>query len=189
MLSRRRPEAIPAPPTGEALEDITLAMSKLIALALACDQTRVFTMLFSGSVCSTVYWPVNVTRGHHSLTHDEAGDQPQVQATTEYTMKMFGHLAQTLKDTPEGAGNLLDNTVVMGSSDVADGRAHSVRDYPIVLAGRGGGFLKYPGIHHRAPGVNTSTVLLTMLRAVGLQRTEVGAGNGLATASCTAIEA
>lgn len=173
---------------GEPLEPVMTAMSDLIALALACDQTRSFSVMFSGSTASTVFWQAGVTRGHHQLSHDEAGDQPQIQATTVFTMKMFAVLLAKLKGTPEGPGNLLDNCAILASSDCAEGKSHSNKDYPILVAGRGGGRLKHPGIHHRAPGENTNQVLLTLLRAAGLQRPSFGINNSLTSTSCAAIE-
>ena len=38
------------------------------------------------------------TSGHHDLTHNEAGDQPTVQAATVFTMKQFAALLTALKD-------------------------------------------------------------------------------------------
>ena len=176
-------------PQGEPLEPVMTAMSDLIALALACDQTRAFSVMFSGSTATTVFWQVNVTRGHHQLSHDEAGDQPQIQATTVFTMKMFGILLDRLKATPEGAGNLLDNCAIMASSDCAEGKSHSNKDYPILIAGRAGGKLKSPGVHHRAVGENSNQVLLTLLRAVGLQKASFGINGSLTSTGCSAIEA
>jgi hypothetical protein len=183
------PALFPPTPQGEQLQPITVAMSELLALALACDQTRVFSLLFTGTIGGTVFWPAGVKRGHHQLTHDEPGDQPQIQATTVFTMQMLSTLLQKLKETPEGAGNLLDSCAILATTDTAEGKAHSIKDYPILVAGRAGGFLKHPGIHHREVGGNTSTVLMTMLRAVGSTATEVGAGTGRATTGVSAIEA
>jgi hypothetical protein len=174
----------------ENLEEATKMMSDLIAMALACDLTRVFSMMYSGPTNSTVFWQVNATTGHHALTHDEPDDQPLVHACTTFTMQCLADLLQSLKNIPEGAGNVLDNTVIIGSSDVSDGKLHSLTDYPLVVAGKGGGFLKYPGVHYRSANKeNTSTVLFSVLRAAGLQLTEFGAGGGLVSASCAAIEA
>ena len=164
------------------------AMSDLIALSLACDQTRVFSIMFSGSTATTVFWQANVTRGHHQLSHDEAGDQPQIQATTVFTMKMFNILLAKLKASPEGPGNLLDSCAILASSDCAEGKSHSNRDYPILLAGRAGGKLKYPGIHSRAPQQNPNQVLLTMLRAMGIERPSYGLNNALTATGHTPIE-
>jgi hypothetical protein len=173
----------------EMLAEKTKAMSDLIAMALACDQTRVFSMMYTGSTAFTVFWQTMASEGHHGMTHDEGGNQPLVHASTVFTMQCFSQLLQSIKAIPEGAGNVLDNTVIYGSSDVADGKAHSITDYPIVVAGGGGGFLKYPGVHYRSTtNENTSTVLLTVLRAAGLTLNTFGAGGGLVTTSCTAIE-
>jgi len=185
----------PAQPTkpstsgGEPIKATNKAMSDLIAMALACDQTRVFSVMFSGSVGYTVFSDIGITTGHHDLTHDEAGDQPQVQASTVYTMEQFAVLLAALKAIPEGAGNLLDSCAILASSDTADGRDHSITNYPILIAGSAGGKLKYPSVHYKSNGENTSMVLLSILRSVGLSLTEFGTGGGRVTTSCTAIEA
>jgi hypothetical protein len=183
------PGSFPDQNRQEQIEPKMKAMSDLIAMALACDQTRVFSVMFSGSVGSTVFWQVGADGGHHDLTHDEPGTQPLVHATTVFTMKQFAILLAALKAIPEGAGNLLDNCALLASSDVADGREHSIEDYPIVVAGGGGGYLKHPGVHYRSAGENTSTVLLTLLRAAGLPLTEFGDKGGRVTTGCSAIEA
>jgi hypothetical protein len=190
MCARPTKPTLPAETNGkEAIEERMTAMTGLIAMALACDQTRVFSIMFSGSVCGTVYWEVGATSGHHDLTHNEAGDQPMVQASTVFTMKQFGTLLTALKAVPEGAGNLLDSCGIIASSDVADGKEHSISDYPIVIAGRAGGALKYPGVHYRSmTKENTSTVLLSLLKAVGVPLTEFGAMGGHVTSGCAAIE-
>jgi len=56
-----------------------------------------------------VFWQVNVSRGHHQLSHDEAGDQPQIQATTAFTMKMFNVLLSKLKATADVSEKQLAN--------------------------------------------------------------------------------
>jgi hypothetical protein len=40
---------------NEQIAAKTAAMSELIAMALACDQTRVFSMMFTGSVAGTIF--------------------------------------------------------------------------------------------------------------------------------------
>jgi hypothetical protein len=174
----------------EMIEEKTKAMSDLLAVALACDQTRVFSIQFTGSTARTVFWQVNAGMGHHDLTHNEPGLQPLVHATTVFTVKMFATLLQSLKAVPEGAGNLLDNCAIVATTDTSDGRFHNVKDYPILIAGGGGGFLKHPGIHYRSQtSENTSTALLSVLRAAGTNLNSFGFDLGLATTSCTAIEA
>ena len=185
------PGSFPDQNGQEQIAEKTKAMSDLLAIALACNQTRVFSMMFSGSTASTVYWEVKLTEGHHQLTHDETGDQPQVQASTVFTMQMFAQLLVSLKGVSEGAGTVLDNTVILASTDTSDGRFHDVRDFPILVAGRAGGYFKYPGVHYRSPTgtESTSNVLLSVLRAAGTNLTQVGGVGGLSTTTCGAIEA
>jgi hypothetical protein len=173
----------------EAIAERMTAMTGLIAMALACDQTRVFSIMFTGSVAGTVFWQVGATGGHHDLTHNEPDPQPLVHAATIFTMQQFATLLTALKGIPEGAGNLLDSCAILASSDTADGKAHSISDYPILVAGRAGGKLAFPSLHYRSPnGENASMVLMSMLRAVGVPLTTFGAMGGQVSTGLSAIE-
>ncbi|MET0390050.1 MAG: DUF1552 domain-containing protein [Polyangiales bacterium] len=163
------------------------AMSKLLALSLACDQTRVFSVLFSGSVGGTSYPELDISGNHHSLTHDEGGDQPQVQSITSFIMSRFATLLEALHEVPEGEGNLLDSAVILASSDCTEGQPHSIRNYPILVAGGGGGALAHPGIHIKADGSNASDVLLTLVQAMDVPATEFGLKSGLSTQPVAAL--
>jgi hypothetical protein len=166
------------------------AMARVIALALSCDLTRVFSFMFSGSVGETSYPEVGQDKAHHQLTHDEPGDQPLVHAATVFIMRQFAVLLEALAATPDGAGNLLDRSVVLASSDTADGREHSLQDYPVLVAGGAGGALRTPGIHYRSQiGENTSKVLLTVLRAAGVKLDRFGNKGGEVETGLGAIEA
>ena len=166
-------------------------MSDLVASALSMDLTRVFSVHFSGAFGNTNYWPVNASSGHHALTHNEAGDQPEVHAVTTFIMEQFAYFLAALKKAPDGmtGQSVLDNVAILGSSDVSDGKAHSLNDYPILVAGKAGGSLVHPGVHYRSEGENTSNVLLTLLRAAGCDVDSVGAGGGLSSTPCSALEA
>jgi hypothetical protein len=171
----------PAAQAGrEPLEERMQLMSRLLATAFSCDLTRVASILFTGSVGSTVFWQVDAKGGHHELSHGGAGTQTIIDATTTFTMKQLATLLEALRSTPEGGGNLLDQSAVMATSDCSNGTSHSTRDMPIIVAGRAGGALRFPGIHHRAAASdnNTSRVLFTLLTSVGMKLTNFGAGGG-----------
>lgn len=188
---------LPADPTEEnrdtngqePLTEVNAIMSQLIALAYACDLTRVATVQFSGSVGGTVYHSLGLSRGQHELSH-ESGEQSAIHRSVHWNMQRFADLLRVLAATPEGDGNLLDNCVWLCSTDCSEGLSHSSDDYPVVLAGRAGGFMKYPGVHHRGNlQDNTSDVLLTVLRAIGTNKTEVGQAQGYSNTPCRPIEA
>jgi len=186
---------LPDPPTEdnrdingiEQLESVSVVMSDLLALAWACDLTRVASYQFSGSVGSTVYSAIGQTDGEHTLTHDSQR-QNDVHDAVVFVIERFAYLLEKLKASIEGTGNLLDNSCILFSSDVCEGLVHSITDYPMLVAGGAGGFLKYPGIHHRSTTQdNTSDVLLTCLRAVGAQADSVGSEGGFSNTPCAGI--
>lgn len=195
-------ESAPPPPSGcvapehpgdlqgASRTEIATAMADLLALSLACDQSRVFSIMYSGGVSLTVYDEVGASTEHHGLSHDEGGDQPLVHAITTFIIGHLGLFLEKLKDTPEGDGNLLDNCAILASSDCAEGQPHSLDDYPIVVAGRAGGALAHPGVHYRSDsGENASNVLLTLLQAMDLELTEFGNGGGHTTSTVDALKA
>lgn len=183
------PGSYPTDAGKEPLAERMRAFSDLLALVMACDQTRVFSIQFSGSVGGTVFWQVGATDGHHNLSHDEPGTQPILQKTTVFTMEQLNYLLTKLKDTPEGTGNLLDRTAILCSSDTAHGREHTITDYPILVCGKAGGALK-GGVHYRSTtGENASTVLHTLVRSMDIPITTYGKGGGQVSSGVKAIEA
>jgi hypothetical protein len=72
---------------------------------------------------------------------------------------------------------LLDNSVILGTTDVSYGRTHQIDEFPILLAGTCNGALK-TGFHYRsATNENTSHVALSLLRAMGVPAASYGAGD------------
>ena len=174
---------IPDPLTATAgsLREVNDLHADLIAMAFACDIRQITTVQFTGSVGFTVF--PGMTGGHHDLTHQDIPEaQDNVHATTVQTMESFSSLMQKLKAMPEGAGNVLDNSLWLATSDAAEGLVHSIADYPIVLCGRAGGAMRFPGVHVRGPDLfgagrkNTNDVLMTICRAMGSTRSSIGSG-------------
>jgi hypothetical protein len=183
-----RPADSPANLSKEPFEERMLAMSELLALAMSCDLSRVFSIQFSGSAAGPVFWPVGATRGHHDMSHDGEATQEQIDACTIFTIKQLAVLLNKLKQTPDGAGNLLDSLALLCTSDASNGATHSVEDYPVLIAGRAGGALKHPGVHYASNKEHTNRALLSLLRAVGVQQTELGEGNIRQTSGVSAVE-
>jgi hypothetical protein len=192
-------EAVPPPSACMAADDpgeldrndvsgINSAMANLLALSLACDQTRVFSIMFSGSVSLQVYREIGMSTEHHGLSHDEGGNQPQVHAITTFIMEKLNGFLEQLMLTSEGDGNLLDRAAILASTDCAEGQPHSLGDYPIVVAGKANGALVHPGVHYRSSSnENTSTVLLTLLQAMDLDISEYGQGGGRTSSTVAAL--
>lgn len=173
----------------EQLEKVSRAFSDVLALAWSCDLTRVASYQFSGSVGGTSYPEIGVPDNEHSISHDTAR-KPDIQKCVQFVVKNFAYLLEKLKASAEGTGNVLDNSVLLFTTDVAEGWVHSISDYPILVAGKGGGVLKYPGIHYRSTSArNTSDVLLSIMQAAGTGATSVGGNEGYSNTPCTPIMA
>ena len=168
------------------LREINAAMTDVLAMALACDQTRVFSLWYSDGMDATLY--PGIDTGHHRLTHDEGDGQPKVNTITKYIMSSFADTVERLNQVVEGDGTLLDNSLVLATSDVSHGQRHSIAEYPVLLAGNGCGRIQQ-GVHYRSEtDENVSQLGLTVLQTMGVQRDTFGADAGLATAPLTGVE-
>lgn len=170
------PAALPDIDGRPQLSARARVMSDLITMAFACDLTRVLSFWYSAPVSNALF--PNAGAGHHQLTHDEPGGQPQVNQIVISIMEDFAYLISSLRAIPEGDATLLDNSVVLATTDVSYGRTHQIDEYPIVLAGSACGALK-TGFHYRSETQeNTSLISLSLLRAMGVQVAEFGVGPG-----------
>ncbi|MEQ9498000.1 MAG: DUF1552 domain-containing protein [Deltaproteobacteria bacterium] len=186
-LPDRPAETFPDVDGRPPMPEIARAMADVLALALACDQTRVFSFWFTYPV-NNVLFP-GMPAGHHRLTHDEPGEQPMVNDIVKLITTELAYFVARLKSIPEGDATLLDSCAVLATSDTSWGRNHTLDDYPIVIAGNACGALR-KGVHYRSPSnENASMVLLSLVRAMGIPAAEYGAEAGHVDRSLGAIEA
>jgi hypothetical protein len=146
------------------------AMAQLLAMALACNQTKVFNLVFSEH--GSDLRQAGHATAHHQATHEEMVDRELgYQPTPDYfstrSMEAFADFVEVLAGVREGAGTLLDNTLVMAHSDVSFAKNHDVNGIPVMLAGRAGGRMK-TGIHVRSSGEAVTKIGLTVQQAMGL---------------------
>lgn len=175
----------PARPSGEdpgteieqavATHDL---MAELLAMALACDRTRSFNMLFSHGLSELRLQGDNLS--HHQLTHDELVDdalgyQPAVTGFIDRSMSALSSFLDVLAAVPEGEGTLLDNCVVLGHSETSFAKTHDISSIPVVIAGGGGGALA-TGQHISGSSSQVTRVGLTLQQLFGLPVTEWGTG-------------
>jgi hypothetical protein len=145
-------------------------MAEILTFALACDQTRVFSMMFSHPASRLRKPGANIS--HHQLTHDELVDsvlgyQPEAGEFVIASMEAWADFTETLAAFPEGDGTLLDNCLVWAHSDSSDAKQHSILGLPMMVAGRGGGRIR-AGVHVPGAAGPTSRVGLTMQQVMGV---------------------
>jgi hypothetical protein len=160
---------------ANAYTPISQATSKLVAAALACGHTQVFSLNFS-SPNATPWFRVTpgLANNHHELGHQMHGDLPR---SVGYLMERFAELLDALAAYNEGDKTLLDQTGILVTSDVA--RNHESHNMPTLLAGKAGGALK-GGLHVKASGPTTRAGL-TLARASGAQIASYGVRDASAT--------
>jgi hypothetical protein len=149
--------------------------SQLVASILACDLTRVFSYEWSATQSEAVYWEVGSTKEHHQLNHD-ASTGTEMRAIVKFIMQNFAYLAnQIAAYSVPGGGNLLDQTLIFGTSEHAVAGSHNYKDHPMIMVGKAGGGIN-AGMHHRVEGSNKDApkVLLSAVRAVGVETPSIG---------------
>lgn len=161
-------------------------MAEMLAMALACDQTRVFAHFLTEPITNVHF--DGSTDGHHNRTHDEPNPQSEVHSVTVQCLTHFASLVTALRAIPEGGGTLLDSCAVLACSETSYGRIHSVDEMPIVIAGSAGGAL-VQDVHYRSTTQeNVGKVLLTLQRAVGVVAGEWGTDAARVTEGLSEIE-
>jgi hypothetical protein len=154
----------------------------LIHMALACDLSRVASLQFTMFQSHMNMYPLT---GHRCDCHEvgHGGDVMKkgtlaVSQVIAWHMKHFAYLVGKLRDTPEGAGRLIDNTALvmlhegghgLDTATAKQNSSHSTENMAALIAGRAGG-LK-PGKHVVAAGKHPANVLISAMGAAG-------AGNG-----------
>ena len=168
------------PDDGSTMRAKAAAMSKLLAAALACDITRVFTYEWSANQSEFVYNELGISGTHHNdVTHNLGSSQGQndQREIIKLVMAALAGLADELRSLPEAGGNVLDNTLILGTSEHANPNAHNYRDHPFVLVGKACGNIR-AGMHHRHPGGDNNQdapdALLTAVRAAGVPLEQLG---------------
>ncbi len=174
---------IPSPPRlGEADKiatareiDIVIeshkVLTKLLLMAVACDQTRIFNMVFTDNFANVRRKGESYT--HHLLTHEEVidpvlGYQPLTFFFNKTAMDGWAHYVGELAKIREGSGTLLDNCLVFASSETNYARVHTIDGVPVYLAGKAGGRVK-TGMHVIGGGDPITRIGLTIQKVMGVQ--------------------
>ena len=139
------PDAPIGPP--EAYPEHVAMLFDLIAVAFQADITRVATFMMARDVSSRPFPQIDVPDPHHALSHESnRGNDPiKIEKFTKvntYMVQMFASFVQKLQSTNDGAGSLLDHSVLLYGSGMSNGNLHSHAPLPIAVVGGGAGTMK-----------------------------------------------
>jgi hypothetical protein len=161
---------LPNAPLG-APDDFTELLDvqfEMMALAWQTNQTRVTTLRIAREATMRTYNMVNVTEAFHPLSHhgekeDAFAKLVRIQAYHSARMAKF---AQRLKGMKEGNGNVLDNSIILFGSNMADSDRHNQDPIPQVIVGKGGGIKGGQHVHYPQDTPHAN-ILVTMLHKAG----------------------
>jgi hypothetical protein len=130
----------------------------LLVNSFVADFSRVATLQITNSVGNARMRWLNISEGHHGLSHKEDRDQEaqdQLTRINKWYCEQLAYLARRLDETPEpgGDGSLLDNTLLVWTNELGKGNTHTLDNIPFVLVGNGldfrmGRSIQYPGVAH-----------------------------------------
>jgi hypothetical protein len=165
------PRELPMAPRGvpDSFADHVKLMFDLQMLAFKSDITRVFSLKLSRDASNRVYPESGSTGAFHIVSHhaENADRIRELAKINTYHVSLLAHLLQQLKETPDGDGTMLDNSLVMYGSPMGNPNQHNHKRVPFLIAGHAGGRIK-GGTHIKAKnGTPLSNVMLTVLHTLG----------------------
>ena len=149
-------------------------MYDLQALAFESDMTRVFSFKTGRDASARVYPESGTYSGFHPASHH--GNSPE--RVTDFYLINMHHVNQLpyfldkLKNTMEGDTNLLEKTMIIYGSPMADGNVHNHRRCPLIVLGHAQGQLE-GNVHVKAPdGTPMANAMLSLLHKLGMEDME-----------------
>lgn len=105
--------------------------------------------------------------GHMGGNERDAKGIPYYEKTRGWLFSLIAKLAQRLEKTPEGDGNMLDNTIIVYMSDAPDTHHSTGYEWPLAIVGNlkgkmnlGGRYINFPGYgksgHHTVGALYTT---------------------------------
>ncbi len=169
----------PAGIPGDFGEHIRL-MGDMMILAFQSDQTRVATMMIANEGSNRSYPVIGVREGHHEMSHH--GSDPHKlemkRRIDEFHIRQLAYMLERMQSIDEGGTSLLDQTMLVFGAGISDGNRHNHNDLPILLAGKGGGWLKGGRHYQYADQTPMANLFLSMLGRMGLNIEKLGDSTG-----------
>lgn len=157
-------------------------MTDLLVAALACDLTRVGTMQWSDSEAKFMLGFLKESSGaslkdhHHGYQHDRGFQPGALEVIYHFYAENLAYLLQRLDAVQESNGTLLDNSLVLATSEIQMPETHGQTNMPFILAGKAGGQLQ-TGRWLQLRSQPHNNLLVSILNMFGLPDTTFGHAN------------
>jgi hypothetical protein len=165
--TRELPDAPPGVP--DSFSEHMKLMFDLQVLAFETNMTRVISFKLGRDAQNRVFPESGSDKPFHPASHhgDKHENIMEFNKICKYRMSMLPYLLEKMKSTMEGEASLLDKTMIVWGSPMADGNIHNHRRCPLALLGGANGHLK-GNLHIKAAdGTPMANVLLRVLQTLG----------------------
>jgi len=164
---------LPGAPAGvpDSFSEHVKLMFDLQALAFASDMTRVFSLKLGRDASSRVYPESGTDTPFHPASHHGGREEPVLNFAqiNEYHVGLLPYLMDRLREIEEGDTHLLDKTMILYGSPMADSNLHNHRRCPLIVLGGANGQLE-GNLHVKAAdGTPMADAMLTLLHKLGLE--------------------
>jgi len=158
------------PSNPMAVPDQVKAMMDVMVLGLQCNITRVITyMLGNGGDGAINGFPwLDISDHHHAIAHhqNQQVNFDKLMKVNLWEIQELAYLLGKLDAIDEGGSTLLDNTLVLYSSEISDGNRHNHDDLPVLLAG-GRNLGVNSGQHLRFNKTPIASLFLSLIQLMG----------------------
>ncbi len=152
---------------------------EMMTLAFQTGQTRIASMRLMREATMRTFPSINVAEAFHPLSHhgEDAVKHESLVKVQAYQTERFAKFIKRLSEIKEGNGNMLDNSILLFGSNMANSDLHNNNPLPQLIAGHGGGI---KGNQHLAMPKDTphANILLTMAQRAGVNIEKFGDSTG-----------
>jgi len=142
---------------------------EMIALAWQTNRTNIAAMRMVKEASMRVYKNLGISEAFHPTSH--WGGFPErianLRLIQNYHTGVFAKFVERLKNMPDGDGSMLDHSIVLFGSNMANSDAHDADPLPQMIVGRGGGIKGGQHLHY-AKDTPHANLLVTILDRAGI---------------------
>jgi hypothetical protein len=164
----------PAAPMGDdSYPKQSQLQMDVMFMALACDQTRLVTFIWTGETSQQTFPWIGVNDAHHDMSHkpdSDAGTRAKLIKVNRWYAEQFGYFLGKMDGVAEGPDGktMLDNSLVIWTDGLGKGNNHTRKNIPWVLAGGARGYLP-TGRYIDYGSKPHNHLLVNILHALGLK--------------------
>lgn len=175
---RRLPDAPAGVP--DSFSEHMQVMFDLQVLAFEADITRVISFKTGRDASSRIFPESGSNRPFHPASHHGGSLEGVMEFNKicQYRVAQLAYFLERMAQSHDGDRNLLEQSLIVWGSPMADGNLHNHRRCPLMVFGGGNGIHR-GGAHVRAPdGTPMANALLTLMNRLGHNLGQFGDSTG-----------